>query len=393
MKILHLTNKPIFPLVDGGCKAMAQTMNAINKNGNEVKHICLSTHKHPYKKTAYPKLLASQVKVENINLKTKINFIKAGWNLLLNISYNYIRFYSKKADEIITDHLKHNKYDVVIFDSLYVCPYLDVITKSSKAKIIYRAHNVEHRIWKRLSLETNNIIKRFYLNILSAQLKKVENDILSKVDRIWSISPIDADYFKKYNESVSVLPLSFEVSSLKVDYGKDGLFFMGAYNWKPNLDAVVWLANILLPRLHEKDPSVVLNIAGSYSEKLMSRIKYKSNVVLHGFVEDSSVFMAENGLFVMPITTGSGVRVKAIEAMSLGVPIIASRMAVEGIDHDLKMITAESIEDWVEMIFNYRNDKKKREDMGKYLKSYIKEHFDYKKIENNIHQELLLSET
>ncbi len=392
MRILHLTNKPIFPLVDGGCKAMFQTINAINKNGNEVKHICFSTHKHPFKKAAYPKLLASQVKVENINLNTKINFIKAGLNLLLNISYNYIRFYSKKADEIIRDHLKQNKYDVIIFDSLYVCPYIDSIRNYSNARLIYRAHNVENRIWQRLSLETNNIIKRLYLNILSKQLKKVENDVLKKVDRIWSISPIDADYFKMHNQSVSTVPLSFEISSHKVDYNKEDLFFMGAYNWKPNLDAVVWLANILLPRLHKKDPSVVLNIAGSYSEKLMSRIKYKSNIVFHGFVDDSNIFMTKSGLFVMPIKTGSGVRVKAIEAMSLGVPILASKMALEGIDNDLKVYTAESIDDWVELIFNYRKDKNKREEMGKYLKSYIQEHFDYKKIENNIHQELLLSE-
>ena len=100
MRILHISNKPIFPLIDGGCKAMNQTLSSLMRF-SKVKHICLSTYKHPFNKTAYPKDILNEADVETIYVETKLNFFKAFLHLLFNISYNFSRFYSNRANAII----------------------------------------------------------------------------------------------------------------------------------------------------------------------------------------------------------------------------------------------------------------------------------------------------
>ncbi len=84
MNILHISNKPIYPLIDGGCKAMCQMLRALMKT-NKVNHICLSTHKHPFKKELYPKEILDLSDTQSLYVETRLNFFKALIHLLFNI--------------------------------------------------------------------------------------------------------------------------------------------------------------------------------------------------------------------------------------------------------------------------------------------------------------------
>ncbi|MDG1842381.1 MAG: glycosyltransferase [Crocinitomicaceae bacterium] len=387
MRILHISNKPIFPLIDGGCKAMNQTLNSLMRL-SKVKHICLSTYKHPFNKKDYPKDILNEADVETIYVETKLNFFKAFVHLLFNISYNFSRFYSNRANAIIQKKILEEKFDLIVLDNLYACAYIDTIKNKSTSKIIYRSHNVEHIIWERLYKKEQFLFKRLYLKILSKQLKKIELKILKKVDAVWSISNTDSLYLLNKTLSLSTIPMALNFHDKKLEYSNKDLFFIGSYNWSPNIDAVTWLCNVLLPKLHEKDSNVVLHIAGSYSDEIESKLTYSKNIIFHGFVKDSNEFMINNGIFVMPIRTGSGVRVKALEAMSLSVPIIASEMALEGVDCENSFLKAKGIDDWLEKIHLLRSSESMRRDISKNAYSYVKSTYNKDEIDKLIKKEL-----
>ena len=174
----------------------------------------------------------------------------------------------------------------------------------------------------------------------------------------------------------------------KPEYSNKDLFFIGSYNWSPNIDAVTWLCNVLLPKLHEKDPNIVLHIAGSYSDEIKSNLTYSKNINFHGFVKDSNEFMVNNGIFVMPIRTGSGVRVKALEAMALSVPIIASEMALEGLECENSFLKADGIDDWLEKIHLLRSSESMRIDLSNNAYSYVKSKYNIEQIDKLIKKEL-----
>ena len=103
----------------------------------------------------------------------------------------------------------------------------------------------------------------------------------------------------------------------------------------------------------------------------------------------ASVFaMINNGIFVMPIRTGSGVRVKALEAMALSVPIIASEMALEGLECENSFLKADGIDDWLEKIHLLRSSESMRIDLSNNAYSYVKSKYNIEQIDKLIKKEL-----
>ena len=93
--------------------------------------------------------------------------------------------------------LTHEKYDIVHLESIYVSPYINVIRKYSKARIVMRMHNIEHKIWERLADNESNLIKKILYNANRRQLESTEKTILKRVDGYMTISDPDYQYFSK----------------------------------------------------------------------------------------------------------------------------------------------------------------------------------------------------
>lgn len=114
------------------------------------------------------------------------------------------------------------------------------------------------------------------------------------------------------------------------DQRKD-LLFLGGFQHPPNIDAMLWFVGEVLPQVHAKLPEVRLNIVGS---KLVDEVKALASerVIVHGFVEDIEPMLAQARISIAPLRYGAGVKGKVNMAMSYGLPVVATPMAVEGID-------------------------------------------------------------
>ncbi len=181
MRILQICLKPPLPAVDGGCKAMNNITQGLLNKGLEVKVLTLSTHKHPFVKASLSSGYIEQTKIESVFIDTEIKLKDAFLNLFSSNSYNIERFYSIEFEELIIQTLKAQNFDAILFESLYVTPYVEAVRKHSKAKLVYRAHNVEFEIWERNATIEKGAKKR-YLNLLAKRLKKYEGDVLYNFD-------------------------------------------------------------------------------------------------------------------------------------------------------------------------------------------------------------------
>lgn len=376
MKILYITNKPIFPVVDGGCKAMHQLLFCLLQSDLELKHICLSTHKHPFDISYYPESLQKSFPIVSFPINTKLKYSEALKHIINRKSYNISRFDCQDIHHKIHLELNEGNYTHVFLESLYLSPYISTIRKYSNAKIILRTHNVEHIIWEQLAQNTSNPLKKWYLNRLALDLKKQELAVLNKVDLIASISDTDTFEFKKIGISAPImtLPVAMDTQENKIDYKSQDLFFLGSMNWQPNLEAVQWLIQEIFPVIKYRMPEIRLHIAGSFMLD-----KFPTNevtgIVNHGFVEDSTLFMQSNGILVLPILSGSGVRMKMLEAMSLGIPVITTNIGAQGIN-DLNTISiANNTDEFIEKIMELLQSKEKRSVLGNKAFIYMEKNY------------------
>jgi glycosyltransferase involved in cell wall biosynthesis len=333
MKVLLLTHKPIFPLIDGGCIAMHAFLQNLLHLGYDIQNLSISTSKHPFDLKNYPAEIQEKIKPESVFVNTKINVIKAFQALLKSESYNVSRFYSAQFEALLISKIKDSNLDFIILESAFLLPYLPAIRKRFKGKILVRTHNVEYKIWERMAEFDKNILKKKYLQKLAKDLKQYETINLKKVDGLICISDLDKRTFQSHGIHIPMvtIPVSMKMDeAVKFDGNSNDIFFLGAMNWQPNIDAVETLLNDVFPKIRARFPTTKLHLAGSYMSLKLLNLK-QENVVIHGRVENVAEFMSEHGILVVPLKSGSGIRVKILEAMSVATPVIGTNIGFEGI--------------------------------------------------------------
>ncbi|MDG2153685.1 MAG: glycosyltransferase family 4 protein [Crocinitomicaceae bacterium] len=351
MKVLFLSHKPPYPIVDGGCHAMDRMLRdfSFSYPNATITYLSLETEKHPSDVKSIPPEFGSNIDFINTKISTRINPIAALIHLFNSKSYNISRFKKKSVTTLIKSLISKKEYDVVVFESLFAGAYVDEIKNLSKAKLIYRAHNIEHKIWEDLSKGESNPLKKRYLKHLSIRLKTFELTFLKKVNLIMSISEMDQSIFtKNTNTNCKYIPVSMP-SNAKYSGIKNSLCFLGAFNWMPNKEGISWYVNTIHDELVNKFPKLNLEIAGSFSDEI-SNLSEKPNIRLHGFVDSSMDFISSHGIFIAPILSGSGVKMKVLEAMSLGVPCVLSKKAAEGLSLPSVIPVCNSKEEFIEKL-------------------------------------------
>ena len=385
MRILYLTHKPLYPVVDGGCKAMLQFLKCLIHLNLEIDHLCLSTHKHPFSLDAYPEDLQKKINVENTPIDTAVKPRKVLKHLFLKKSYNIARFDSEEAHTKIRTKLRSNEYDFIILESLYCTPYISTIRGSSKGSIILRSHNVEFKLWEQLSQNTRGFFRKEYLKRLAKDLKKFEIKAFLDVDQIFAITEADKIAIEKLGvETITTtIPVAMDQQPRNVDDTIARICFIGSMNWRPNLEAVELLVNDLFPKIKEISPSTELHLAGSYMNGQYPT-KTDENIINHNFAEDLQFFLRENGIMVLPIQSGSGVRVKILEALSLGIPIVTTPMGALGLIDKNAVVICDNNEDLIKKTLELLDSKEKRIKQGDAAWNYIHSKYGLEEISSKI---------
>ncbi|MEG1572191.1 MAG: glycosyltransferase family 4 protein [Bacteroidales bacterium] len=334
LRILQICNKPPYPPIDGGCLAMNVLSKGLIQKKQNLKILSMASEKHPVQKLSEDYIV--ETKFEAVDLDLRIRPIPAFLNLFTSSSYLMQRFLSDEFASKLEGILKENTFDIIQIETIYPALYIATIRKYSNAKIVIRAHNVEHYIWKRMSQTQANFFKRKYYALLAKRLKKEELAILNSVDGILPITQKDATIFKKLGVKPPLLTLPFALSDnlLPVETMPEvpSLFYIGAMNWLPNQEGLHWFLENVWMNINMIYPDLKFYIAGRSMPDWLANIKLP-NVIILGEIEDVKLFFASKQVMIVPVLSGSGVRVKIIEGMTAAKMVITSTIGAEGIDY------------------------------------------------------------
>ncbi|HLP54522.1 MAG TPA: glycosyltransferase family 4 protein [Fluviicola sp.] len=383
MNVLHISNKPVFPQVDGGCIAIAKLLSSLTQLAT-VKHLYVHTPKHPVVPGNYPTNLIPEIPDEQTFIDTSVKPFSALKALISGKNYNLKRFHTKTFENALLNYIRSQSFDTIVLESLFLAPYINAIRTVFVGKIIIRTHNVEHELWEQQALSASGI-KKWYLRSLAKSLKREELALLNTADAIWTITEEDARQFKKLGivTHIEVIPVGMHVVPL-IESNKSGDFFhLGSMNWLPNQLAVKHLITELWPKISLDKSKHRLHIAGSFAESVEKT--EAPGIVYHGFVADAEAFMKTHGILVAPITTGSGVRIKLLEAMAFGVPCITTPLGATGIRHEEGcLVIASTDREWLEAMQTLALSHEKRIQLGREAKRYMKKYHSFTVINTQI---------
>ena len=384
MNILILSHKPPFPIIDGGCYAMTQFLKNISsiENIEQIEYFSIHTHKHPFIPEEFPQI--KNVNFSSSFIDTKIYLIDALISLIKKKSYNISRFYSKSVKKQLEQLCKKMNFDIVIFEGLFTTIYQKDIQGFSNAKFGYRAHNIEHEIWQQLEKKEPNFAKKYFLKLLAKNLKTKELELINSVDFILPLSSKDEVNINKISRNPSFhIPVSIDNKKQKIDFSSISICFIGSFNWIPNREGIVWFIKNIFPRIKENYPEISINIAGIESEKI-NELKGLDGVNVKGFVKNSSDFLLDNGIFIAPLISGSGVKIKVLEALNIGMPCVLTEIASEGLDLPHSINISKTADDFTNYLLQLINNESDRKIRGLDGYSFIKAKFSENKINSDL---------
>jgi len=382
MKFLQICQKPPLPLTDGGCIAFHALTTGLLQAGHHVKVFTLFTDKHDFKPESMPEDYVRQTDIEGVYVDTNMNLVDVYCNFMTRDPYNLSRFFSVDVDIRLTRLLQKEKYDCIILESIFTSPYLPTIRRNVKTKVILRSHNVEHQIWNKLALGEKNIFKRIYLSYLSKKLYKAEIEAWRSVDGIACISYDDLQFTRALSQKPSyLLPVAMPVQSpVEMEGNKLRAYHIGSMDWLPNIEAINGFIENTLPTVLREFPEFEFHIAG---RKMPASLHDKKipGIVSWGEVENAESFARNFQIMLVPLQSGSGIRIKILEAFAMGIAVISTEQGIRGLDVDdrKEYYNAETPDEWVAALRELQNPEERKR-IGKNAQDFMEESFSNFKI-------------
>lgn len=373
MKILLLQSKPFLPVKDGGNEASRALVQELLEANFDISYLTFSSEKHPFQMELFQTEPWESMSCDHVRITLEPQAMSALMALISGKSYNLTRFTSPSWLHKIKELSKNNKFDIVLFDSLYAAQEFEKIKSIlPSAKLVYRAHNIESKIWLELAKNEKSFFKKIYLSKIARQLEKREKKLVQSFDLILPISVDDELQFQKWNTKKTGL-LPYFPASYKNNYNSDNqsFYFMGSMNWRPNIEAHDRLVNHLFPKIQKKLPNAKLIFAGGDQDQLIKSTNPFIDYL--GFVENKMEFLGQQGVLLSPIESGSGVRVKLMEALAFGIPVVSSENGAEGIPcrSGEGIFIAKNDKEFVQMAVDLAMDRTLREQTSRKALNFI----------------------
>ena len=386
MRILVVANKMPYPAKDGGAIATLTLARSLRKCGCIVDLLAMNTSKHFCDIGDIPAEISSEINFHAVPIDTTIRATAALKNLLFSsLPYNAERFINKDFEKKLCELLAANSYDIVQLEGLYLCPYIPAIRKCTQAKVALRAHNVEHEIWSRMVENEKSFPKRFYKRIIAKRMRKFELSYINSYDYLVPITDRDAEFFSKNGNTrpLFVAPTGIESdnSLLSIDGVKSEFptfSYIGALDWQPNCEGLTWFVENVWNEYRHKHADAKFRVAGRNADPAFANFLKTNGVDYLGEVESAADFYASGSIFVVPLFSGSGMRIKIVEAMAAGKAVITTTLGTEGIatENGKNIFVADSVSDFHACMEKIAGDKAIYDEISANARKFVVENFD-----------------
>ncbi|MFO8054471.1 MAG: glycosyltransferase family 4 protein [Bacteroidales bacterium] len=358
MRILQLCNKSPWPAKEGGSIAMRAITDSLLSQGHEVKVIAMDTYKAPVTMADVPEDFKKQTRFSTGRVDLRIRLCAALFHLFTPHCYIVKRFDSKDFRNTVRNALQARTYDIVHLEGLYLTPYIKDIRYLSDAKIVLRSHNIEHRIWKRYAGNILNPVKRFYLQRLSRELSQYELQHINDYDGILPITEVDKRFYESNGARGLLMAHPFAIDtgrqgpqSLNRQRDPYSLFHLGSMDWIPNQQGILWFIEHVWKEVYKQYPQLTFSLAGRNMPGWLQK-RELPGLIPEGEVEDAHAYMQSKHIMIVPLFSGSGIRIKILEGMLNKNVVITTSIGAEGIDYEpgRHLLIADTAEEFIEQI-------------------------------------------
>lgn len=300
---------------------------------------------------------------------------------LLPGPYHKILRYTDAALKRRLRSFSSDKYDLALVEEISLSGYVRPL-RAAGIRTVFDAHNVEARLW--FDIGDTNATRKLGLaalrqHMFNTKLRQAEAAAVNSATDVWACSDVDAQLIEQLyrpKKPVVVVPNAINVGAYAgarqtrnaIDPAAPPLLvYIGSYSYEPNEIAALRLMKSILPSLRQAGADLQLAIVGRDPTLAMQQVAANDPAVtVTGAVDSILPYLAQQSIAVMPITIGSGTRLKILEAFAAGCPIVSTAKGAEGIatQHKKNILIAESDTEFVSAILQLVKDPAFRSSLG-----------------------------
>lgn len=387
MKILMLTPYLPYPLLSGG---QIRTYNLLKKLAKKHQITLFALIKDEQEKEYIGELekYCHKVRVFKRSKKpfTLKNILKTAFS---SYPFLVIRNQSLTVTGAIKEELANSNYDLIHAETFYMMSHLPKL----KIPSILVEQTIEYLGYENYAKKALFFLRPI-LNIDVEKIRNWEKHYWQQADQLIVMSSEDKKFIaQQLGRSDKIAVVANGVDNSWFDQiarkkpKKPTILSVGTFKWLPNREAVEFLVEKVWPLVKKKLANVHLQIVGNApSQKVLNYGLRDPQITVAGQVEDIRYAFKNADLLLAPVFSGKGTRYKILEAMACSTPVVASKIAVEGleVEHGKEVLISNNAEELAEYTIQVLTDQKLWDKLSSNGKKFVKDHYDWQSISQKL---------
>lgn len=259
-------------------------------------------------------------------------------NLFTGLPYPMAWYRSRRYKRAVTATLSRGSFDRIVCDS--IVPAINLPRRLPCPAALF-VQTVEAEVWRRHGNEVvNGRLRRWLYERQSRRMRRFERRTVSRFDRVLAVSDADRDTLERLygdwlSTPIAVIPTGVDAKYFAPrppsDHTTRRLVFTGSMDWLPNTDGVRYFCREILPLIREREPDITFTIVGRSPTPLIRRLSDDRGIEVTGRVEDVRPYLANATVYVVPLRSGGGARLKIFEAMAAGRAVVSTSVGAAGL--------------------------------------------------------------
>jgi glycosyltransferase involved in cell wall biosynthesis len=300
------------------------------------------------------------------------------------LPHSMAKYYRPQVRRAIQRLLSEDTFDVVVCDFIYPA---GVIDWSIPAKIVLFTHNIEAEVWERQSQVSRSLLWRLASRLEYRAMRVAEEKYVRLADHVVAVSQANKNFFAQYVPADRITVVSTGVDAEffcpnPLAEQPNHVVFTGSYDWLPNADAMEWYFHEILPLARKEIPDLETWVIGKSPSATLRRFA-ESDPKFHvtGRVDDVRPYIDRASVYIVPMRSGSGTRLKVFEAMASGKAILSTPTGVEGlpVEHGHSAILAGTAEEFARQLVDLLRDAPLRNRLGRQARALVEERYSWTK--------------
>ena len=334
MTLMVLVPRIPFPTSDGGAYYVYHTLSALADAGHRITTATFQSAFHPQDADGM-RAIGDHVTTDGgyrpYSVRDALRSLLTGQAITVQA-----RMKPALVDRIL-HQLTGKRFDAILIEGIHAAVYIPRLRAAFPGTpVVIRQSNVEFEMLARNAAAARNPAIRWFYRRQASFMQRFETESMRMADGVTAISESDADTFRRLIPGLRcavVAPGCHIPAAITPAADREAsLVAISNWSWAPNHMGLDWFIRQVWPFVRNRAPECRLDVVGGgLPEHLSTILSADPHIRLHGFVPDTEPFRQSGAVFIAPLLSGGGVKIKVVEAMASGIPIVTTGFGAEGL--------------------------------------------------------------